>query len=128
MKQRKILVVDDEEGFTHLLKLNLEQTGKYEVKIENTGEKGVHIAPFYKPDLILLDVIMPDISGREVALRLKEHPATANTPIIFLTATISREDVVAHHGVLDGYPSLAKPVKLKELTDCIEAVLAEQEE
>lgn len=66
-KEKKILIVDDEEDFTKLIKLNLERTGEYEVEIENGGLRGLAAAREFKPDLILLDILMPDMEGGEVA-------------------------------------------------------------
>src|SRR5205809_734888 len=63
MSLKRLLLVDDEEPFTRLVKLNLEQTGRYTVRIENDGAKALATAREFAPDLILLDVIMPD-AGR----------------------------------------------------------------
>ena len=117
---KKILIIDDEEGFTKLVKLNLELTGKYEVRVENKGEKGLIAAKEYKPHLILLDVVMPDLEGSEVAAQLKEDPATKDIPVIFLTAILTKKERKGECGLIGGRAFLAKPVSLKELLDCIE--------
>jgi len=80
MNPKRILIVDDESGFTQLVKLNLEQTGRFIVKEENDGEKAHATAREFRPDLILLDIVMPKIDGGDVAaliredFELKKHP------------------------------------------------------
>ncbi|MBU0678406.1 MAG: response regulator [Verrucomicrobia bacterium] len=125
MTARKVLVVDDETGFSKLLQLNLESTGSYEVKIENQGARAAESAKWFKPDVILLDVIMPDISGREVSEQVRAIPELRDVPIIFITAAISREEAEMHGGTLDGYPVLSKPAKMAEVLAAIEKSLAE---
>jgi two-component system phosphate regulon response regulator PhoB len=119
---KKVLIIDDEKGFANLLRLNLQQTGEYEVRVENTGNDGLRAIPLFQPDVILLDVIMPYVSGREVAAKLKKG-AHASTPIVFLTATVSREDVVEQGDVIDGHRSLPKPARVEEVIKMIKEVL-----
>lgn len=120
MSKKKILIIDDEEGFTKIVKLNLERTGKYEVKTENKGLLGFAAVKEFRPDLILLDILMPDMEGGEVASLLKDSGDTKNIPIVFLTAVATKEQVEKDSGIIGGYPFIAKPVTTKELIDCIE--------
>ena len=120
MEKKRILIIDDEEGFTKLIKLNLELTGKFEVRVENKGGKGLEAAKEYKPHLILLDVIMPDLEGSEVAAQLMEEPTTKDIPVVFLTAIITKKEKKGECGLIGGHSFLAKPVSLKELVNCIE--------
>ncbi len=124
MSKRKILIVDDEVGFTRLLKLNLESTGQFEVRIENSGSKGYSVAKEFQPDLIFLDVIMPDRDGGEVAAELSSDPKMQRTPIIFLTAVVSKEEADARNGIIGSYPFLAKPVSVETVRECIQKYLA----
>jgi CheY-like chemotaxis protein len=119
-KKKKILVVDDEESFTKLIKLNLEQTGKYEVKTENKGLLALAAAREFKPDLILLDVIMPETDGGDVCYQLKNEKDTENIPIVFLTAAVNEEEVKESSGVIGGHPFIAKPVSVERLINVIE--------
>ena len=123
MAKRKILMVDDEEGFSTLVKMNLEQTGNYEVRVESNALQAVEDAEFFQPDLILLDVIMPQKSGREIAGELAENDRTREIPIVFLTATISRDEVIDHGGMIGGHPVLATPAELDELIAIFDKVL-----
>ena len=74
--KKKILVVDDEAGLTRMIKANLERTGKYEVRTENMGSRAMAAAREFRPDLMFLDVMMPDMSGDDVAARLADLAAT----------------------------------------------------
>ncbi|MGB9601615.1 MAG: response regulator [Limisphaerales bacterium] len=120
MEKKKILIVDDEVAFTRTLKLNLERTGLYEVRTENKGRFAAAAAKEFKPDLILLDVHMPDYDGGTVASRLKSDSALKDIPIIFLTATVSTRESGAKGTQRGGFFFLAKPVAIEQLIECIE--------
>lgn len=120
MEQKSILIIDDEENFTKLIKWNLEKTGKYKVRTENAGLLGLSAAKEFKPDLILLDILMPDMEGSEVAFQLKSDEDTKNIPIVFLTAVVKKEEVEGKKGVIGGSPFVAKPVEIKQLIDVID--------
>ena len=119
-EKKRILVVDDEPSITPLLKLNLEQTGDYEVRTENVSKAALATAEEFRPELILLDVMMPDMDGGDLAGAFEASPNTKGVPIVFLTATITREEVRARHGLVGGLPFLAKPVNLHEVLGCLE--------
>lgn len=125
MATKKILVVDDEAGFARLLKLNLEGTGKFEVQTETKGSQALNTARSFRPDLILLDIIMPDMDGSEVANRLKNDPATRNIPILFLTALVKDKEVETTSGAIGGHLFLAKPITTDELVQSIDRMLGE---
>ena len=120
MGRKRILIIDDEVGLTRLLKLNLEQTGAYEVRTENLGSQGVAAARAFKPDLILCDVIMPDLEGSDLVSQLKADPELGATPFVFLTAVVSREEVEAQGGMIGGHPFIAKPATVENIVACIE--------
>jgi two-component system, OmpR family, response regulator len=118
--KKKILVVDDEASMTWMLRRNLESTGKYEVRTENSGNAAAVAAREFHPDFILLDVMMPGVDGGEVAARLKEDKALQNIPVVFLTAIVKQEETAPTGGTIGGCEYLAKPVKLEDLVACIE--------
>lgn len=122
-ERTKILIVDDEEDFCYFIKLNLENTNKFEVSISTTAEKGIELAKKNKPDLILLDVIMPVMDGTVVAQHLLDDTSTKNIPIIYLTAIARKRDVAAYDGVIGGRHFIAKPVTPDELIARIGSVL-----
>jgi len=119
----RILAVDAEPAITRMVKLNLERTGNYEVRTENLGSQAVAAAREFHPDLILLDVMMPDMEGDEVAARLREEPGLSDTKIIFMTAIVTRDDTEAMGSNIGGNEFLAKPVRTEELIAAIERVL-----
>lgn len=122
MSKKKILLVDDEESLCRVLKLNLEETGVYEVKTETKGTRALSVARAFKPDLIILDFVMPDIDGGSLLNQLKGDEATKDTPVIFLTAIASKED--SEDNVIAGHYILAKPVPFDKLVQSIEEKLA----
>jgi len=124
-EKKKILIVDDEEKFANMVKKNLESLGSYEVRVESKGLKGVDAAKEFRPDLILLDVIMPDRRGTEVAFEIRETDKIKDTPIVFLTATVGKGQSEAFGGLVGGRPftikpAISKPVSTKDLVKTIE--------
>lgn len=105
----RVLIVDDEKATTRLLKLTLDQTGKFEVRAENDATLVVTAALEFRPDIIVLDVIMPEMDGGDVAAAVRERPELATVPIVFLTATVRKSEVDGLGGKMGGYPILAKP-------------------
>lgn len=121
--KKRILVVDDEAALTRMVKLNLEQTGNYEVRTENQGSMAISAAREFKPELILLDVMMPDVTGDEVAAQLKEDPQLMHIRYIFLTAIVTKGETGASGSNIGGNVFLAKPVKTEELIEAVEREL-----
>jgi len=123
MAKKRILIVDDEVGFAELTKENLEATGKYEAVIESKGSNAFDLAREYHPDLILLDIIMPDMGGDEVCEQLRKSADTKHIPVLLLTAIITEEEERKHEGVASGYPVLAKPVSIEKLLDTVQKMI-----
>lgn len=120
MITRRILVVDDEPSVTRNLKLTLAAGGGYDVLEENDPSKALSAARAFRPDLILLDVMMPDMDGGQIAARLRDDPLLRSIPIIFLTALVSNEETDGHEMVSGHETFLAKPVDLGELRRTLE--------
>jgi len=119
MDKIKVLLVDDEPSFTRMLKISLERRG-FEVMAENNGAYAHQIAADFLPDFIFLDVIMPDVDGGEVAAKIKSNPRLKDTPIVFLTAAVSREATRVKGNIIAGRTYLAKPTTVDEVVKCIE--------
>lgn len=118
--KKRILVVDDEQDLLEILKFNLETEG-YEVSTACSAEEALtlNVGTF---DLLLLDVMMGGMSGFAMAKRLKTDPATANIPIIFLTARDTENDTVTGFNLgADDY--ISKPFSIREVLVRIRAVL-----
>lgn len=129
MSKKKILIVDDEEKFCKMLKSNLEKTGQYEVQIETKGASALATAKTFKPDLVVMDILMPDLGGCDAAVQIKKEEIFQNLPIIFLTALAKKSTTEVFGGIVDGRPFyakpvLSKPVKTEDLIKAIEENLA----
>ena len=120
MENKRVLLVDDESGFTRLLKLTLEQKGGYTVLEQNDGSKAHLTARQFRPDIIFLDIVMPKVDGGDVAQQIKADPLLSNTVIVFLTAIVSNKET-SQGQEFGGFPFLAKPVSLDSVIECIEA-------
>ena len=118
--QKRILVVDDEPSVTRNLKLLLEASGHYTVRGENDSARAVESARSFRPDLILLDVLMPEPDGWEVAARIRLDPELSKTPIVYLTALASNKHTHGHAVATGSIVFMAKPVEIGELIRCIE--------
>lgn len=123
MQKKRILAVDDEVGFTRMVRLNLEQTGVYEVREVNEGKTALAAAREFKPDLILLDVVMPDMDGGDVAAAIQQDPLLKRIPVIFVTAVVRKREAGSAGMVSGGSLFLAKPIDVVELIDAIETSL-----
>ncbi len=120
MEKVKILVVDDEQDLCEILKFNLENEG-YDVETANSAEEALTL-PLSDFSLLLLDVMMENISGFALAKRLKQSPALANIPIIFLTARNSENDTITGLGLgADDY--ITKPFSIREVILRVKVVL-----
>ena len=114
-----ILIIDNNRDFTRAAKLALERTGRYFVCEENDASKAHQTAQGLKPDLILLDIAMPETDGGEVAARIGSDPTLHRTPIVFLTALVTKAETKSGLQI-QGHPFLAKPISIPELVAGIE--------
>jgi two-component system phosphate regulon response regulator PhoB len=116
-----ILIVDDEADLASLVEFNLKQAG-LETAVALTGEQALQLAAHHKPDLVLLDLMLPDISGRDVCRKLRANPQTRDVPIVMLTARGEEADRVQGFEVgADDY--VTKPFSPRELVLRVKAIL-----
>ena len=121
MAAEHILIVEDEADIAELLEYNLERHD-YDPQSVGTGEEGLVQAREGEPDLVILDLMLPGLSGLEVCRRLKADPQTAKIPVIMLTAKGEEEDIVAgFEAGADDY--VTKPFRPKVLLARVKAVL-----
>jgi two-component system phosphate regulon response regulator PhoB len=117
----RILVVEDEEDLQEVLSYNLRQAG-HEVTIVGTGQAGLERIGVETPDLVLLDLMLPDMSGTDVCRAFKSDPATRHVPVVMLTAKGEEIDrVVGFELGADDY--VVKPYSMRELTLRLQAIL-----
>lgn len=122
-RKAKILMIDDEKDLCYFVKANLEMVGHYEVVTATTGKDGLRAAGWHKPDVILLDVMMPVMDGFEVLKKLKEDQKTESIPVVMLTAKADDESKMKAAGLF-GDDYLIKPVEFKTLKGRIDGILA----
>jgi len=120
--KKKILVVDDEEEVLIYLS-NILKRSDYNVLTASNGKDAVDLAKKGTPDLIILDILLPDMDGGDVAASLERNPSTANIPIIFLTGIITKKEEI--DGLKSGrHLVLAKPASTDELFKTIRLALS----
>lgn len=118
----KVLIVDDSEAYLHSLAKLVESQG-HEVITASSGEKGVEEAQASKPDVILMDIVMPGMSGFQATRKLSKDGATKDIPIIFVTTKDQETDRI--WGMRQGAIAyITKPVDRKELVEAINKALA----
>ncbi len=110
MRKRRILLVDDEVSTTRALALYLTENGNCDVRVENAGSRAVTTAREFQPDLIFMDIVMPDADGGTLAAEIQADPLLRGTPLVFLTALVSQRETQGGSMQIGGYPFLAKPV------------------
>ncbi len=124
MNKSRILVVDDEPNLSNLVRLFLEKTQRFEVRVENRSALALMAAREFRPDMILLDVDMPGKDGGEVAREIQAESALRGVPILFLTSLISRTEAGQRETVRGGMRFLAKPINPKVLVESVDRILA----
>ncbi len=121
---QRVLICDDEPDLAALVELNLKDAG-FAVEVAHTGEGALQAAMAKRPDLVLLDVMLPDLSGAEVCRRLKADPGTALVPVMMLTARGEEPDrVKGFEAGADDY--VTKPFSVRELVLRVKAILRRQ--
>jgi CheY-like chemotaxis protein len=122
-RKKRIFLVDDEPFLTSLLRMNLEDTDEYEVREENNSLNALDVIKEFVPDLIILDVMMPDLDGADILFRLKNDQRLKHIVVVFHTAIVSRTELTSHGGIISGYPFLPKPASADQIIAFIEANL-----
>ena len=118
---KKILLVDDDPG-VHLITVPLLTKAGYGVVSAKSGEQGLQLALNERPDMIILDVIMPGIKGRELCVKIKAYQVLKHIPVVFMTAKNSEDDIKAE---LDAgaVSHLTKPIDPQELLAVVKGLI-----
>jgi two-component system OmpR family response regulator len=118
----RILIVDDNPRFSHSARLILQESGQYVVCEENDAASAVETARSFRPDLILLDLVMPQLDGAQVAAQVESDWALHGVPIVFVTGLVTRDE--ARNGQrIDGHRVVSKPVSSFDLLGAVEESL-----
>ena len=119
---QKILIVDDEEDVLLVLEKGLMSAG-YSVISADNGSDAIKLARAERPDLIILDVVMPEMDGSEVAASLRQDPSTNDIPVIFLTCILTKQEEARMGHLIAKNIFVAKPYKIEELLAQVEKLL-----
>lgn len=119
---KKILIIDDEEDLCRVLKHMLESEGLFQVFTAWDAETGMFLALTEEPDLILLDIVMPGMSGTEMAEELLKVPQTRSIPIIFISALVDKSFLRESISSGDNREFMPKPLNIEELVARIMAL------
>ena len=118
----RILIVDDNPRFSHSARLILQESGQYVVCEENDAASAVETARSFRPNLILLDLVMPQLDGAEVAAQVESDWALHGVPIVFVTGLVTRDE--ARNGQrIEGHRVVSKPVSSFDLLGAVEESL-----
>lgn len=118
---RRILLVEDEPDIQLVARLALENVGGFEVEVCTSGREAVEKAPSWGPDLILLDVLMPELDGPATLRELRKIPVLAATPVIFLTAKVQAHEV-EHYRQIGALDVIPKPFDPMSLADAVKSI------
>lgn len=121
---KRVLVVDDEALFTELVSATLDRRGEYVTKAVNDPREAIATAREFQPDVILLDVMMPEMDGGDVSRAIEADPILRSVPVIMLTALISEDEVPDDSvAIIHDRPALPKPLTAEKLVRSIEQSL-----
>lgn len=122
-EKNKLMIVDDDEDITSLLKIKLENTNRYQVVTTNRETEAVDLARRDCPDLILLDIDMPNISGGDIAKLLSKTESTKNIPILFSSSLVTKADTDIKGKSIGGHAMVSKSIKTSELIAIIDELM-----
>ena len=123
-RKKRIVVIDDEEDICNFTKSILERTGIYQVETAVKAQSGIDLVKEKLPDMIILDVNMPDIDGGEAARIIREYKLTSVIPVLFLTGLMRKTEAEEVSGRIGNNFYMAKPVIPAELIKKIESILS----
>lgn len=123
MTIRKVLIVDDDEDVRNITELAASRIGRWETVLAAGGREGVAKARSDRPDVILLDVMMPEIDGPETLALLRQDPETADIPVIFLTAK-SQQGELESYRALGARGVIVKPFEVASFADDVRRIVA----
>jgi DNA-binding response OmpR family regulator len=119
-RTKTILIVDDDERLANFTKVALERAGYDHVTVESSCRRGLSAAYEQVPDVLVLDVVLPDGTGGDIAAEVRRRSMFANTRIVFLTGIVSKREVHHFGGAIGEERVLAKPASLEQLISAIE--------
>lgn len=123
MTKTRVLIVDDDENLSRLSAMILEGSGCYEVLTEKDSTRAITLARQFRPDVMLLDVDMPNKSGGDIAQEAEQDPLLRHVPVLFLTGLLSKAEAGDAQIESGGRSFLSKPVLPEVLLDCVARIV-----
>ncbi len=120
----KVLIVDDEADIRRIGELSLQSVGGWQVLLADSGAAGIEAAKVHRPDLILMDMMMPEMDGLSTLQRLRKDPKLESTPVVFMTAKVQREEI-SRYLEAGAVGVVHKPFDPMTLPDEIQRILTE---
>jgi two-component system OmpR family response regulator len=120
----RVLAIDDDPDALALLKLRLEDTGRFSVFTADGGEAGLDLARDIDPDVIVCDIYMPGMGGADVAAALADDEGLCDVPLLFLSALVKPDDLRAHGGRIGGWPMASKEETIPSIVRRIDQLLS----
>ena len=108
-QKRSILIVDDDVSASQMAKMILDQTGLYDVKVCNRGSEVFELVRKTRPELLLLDIVMPDADGTDIADQIRQDKSLEAVRVVFMSSLVSQEEV-NQDSVIGGHPFISKPI------------------
>jgi CheY-like chemotaxis protein len=121
----KVLLIDDEDNIRTVAVLSLSKVGKWSVSAAASGAEGLELARRDRPDVVLVDVMMPNMDGIAVLGRLKEKPETSGIPVIFMTAKVQKREIERYMG-LGAAGVIAKPFDPMTLPEEVRKIIEQR--
>jgi len=118
MEKKKILIIDDSKPLCQMMQAMLQENGPFEVRAESNPNLAIAAAGNYQPDLIILDILMPEVDGVTVAIHLRSDPILKDIPVMFLTAVAEQDDLIFGNKIA-GYQVVTKDVSTEKLIEAI---------
>ena len=108
-EKKSIVIVDDDVDVSQMTRMRLEQTGLYTVRVCNRGSEALAVIQETRPEMVLLDIVMPDADGTEIARQIQEDRTLAATRVVFMTSLVA-EGELDQSSVIGGHPFISKPI------------------
>lgn len=123
MAKKRVLMVDDDDMLLGAMAAVIQNSGRFEVRTEDSPEAALSAAREYQPDIIVLDIAMPGMDGGQVAAQFRDDPLLSSVPILFLTSIVTKHEQRERQSVVGGNYFVAKPVTSAELMAHIDRCL-----
>jgi DNA-binding response OmpR family regulator len=123
MDKKKLLLIDDDRALGEMLTVKLEKAGNYDVKYSPDANRVVELAQEVKPDLIILDIDMPDTDGGDACKALEKNKDTEAIPVLFLSSLVTPEGVEATGGIIGEHEMASKKMTIDKLIERIQTLL-----